>query len=197
MLRAHLTWGTLASGMLGAFMGSACALVLVFGTIEPGGVAIGSWRTNIHIGSSEASPWLRALIARRGLFALSRNEALYFTSTTDSEGQSLREGCEYQIDFSEPPAAWWWSLTLYAEDDFLAANGDDAASVSADGWSQDQTVFRAVVSDTPGKLPWLSSVNSGAFSLTLRLYRPDRQLVSDPGSATLPHIERGTCKASS
>lgn len=178
-------------------MGGVCALVLVFGTIEPGGVAIGSWRTNIHIGSNEASPWLRALIARRGLFALSRHEAMYFTSTTDSEGQPLREGCQYRVDFSEPPAAWWWSLTLYAEDDFLAANGDDAASVSADDWSQAQPIFRAVISDSPGELPWLSNVNSGAFSLTLRFYRPGSELISDPGGAALPDIQRLTCRSTS
>lgn len=38
----------------------------------------GAWRTNLAIGSSQAGMYIRALVARTGLFALNKSETIYF-----------------------------------------------------------------------------------------------------------------------
>jgi hypothetical protein len=48
---------------------------------SPGGkydVTNGLWRTNLALGSSQAGLYVRALVARTGLFALNRSETIYF-----------------------------------------------------------------------------------------------------------------------
>jgi hypothetical protein len=38
----------------------------------------GAWRTNLAIGSAQAGMYIRALVARTGLFALNKSETIYF-----------------------------------------------------------------------------------------------------------------------
>jgi hypothetical protein len=45
-------------------------------------VTNGAWRTNLAIGSSQAGMYIRALVARTGLFALNKSETIYFVSDT-------------------------------------------------------------------------------------------------------------------
>ena len=39
----------------------------------------GAWRTNLAIGSSQAGMYMRALVARTGLFALNKSETIYWS----------------------------------------------------------------------------------------------------------------------
>ena len=189
-------WGRyLFSGVLGLIAGGAGAVGLVFGPIEMGGLSAGPWRTNTMIGNPDAGPVVRAAVARRGLLALNRSETVYFNAGVDSEGRPLSEDCAYRVTFHEEPAARWWSLTLYAEDDFLAVNGREAHSINAEhaaGAAEDpMSVIVSARSDWPSW--WISAENAGAFDLTLRLYHPDPAIIEDPARAGLPEIERIGC----
>lgn len=176
--------------------GSALALLLVFGPLEIGGARAGPWRTNLLIGAPDAGPMLRAVIARRGLLALNRSETIYFNATTDDQGAALREDCTYRVSFDAQPDARWWSLTLYAEDDYLAVNGDQAASVTAGqagpGIAEPMTVLIAATRPDSAA-NWLSSRNGGDFALTMRLYQPADAISEAPTLAALPAIERLSC----
>ncbi len=176
--------------------GSALALLLVFGPLEIGGAQAGPWRTNLLIGAPDASPVLRAVIARRGLLALSRSETVYFNATTDDAGRRLREDCSYRVSLERRPDTRWWSLTLYAADDYLAVNGDQAASITAEqaapGAGDAMTIM--IAATRPDSAPhWISSRNGGQFALTLRLYQPADAIREDPTLAALPVIERLSC----
>jgi hypothetical protein len=176
--------------------GSLLAGFLVFGPLDIGGLRDGPWRTNLLIGDSEASPMSRAIIARRGLLAMNRSEAVYFNATSDDSGQRLDEDCAYRVTFVQEPDSRWWSLTLYAGDDYLAVNGDDAASVTADqaAASAENPMAVLVSASRPdGQSHWLSSRNAGDFALTLRLYQPAPAISDDPALAELPSIERLSC----
>lgn len=184
------------TALAGLVIGALLALFLVFGPAEFGGIKVGPWRTNIHIGSPDAPDIVRSIIARRGLLAMSREETVYFSADFDSEGRALDETCDYHVVFTTQPDARWWSLTLYAEDDFLPVNGLEAHSVSAQDAGEQQN-FTVTVSREPTEGFWVSPENGGAFNLTLRLYSPSESIVADPGVAVLPAVERLTCGGAS
>lgn len=153
----------------------------------------GAWSHSRAAGAEAAGMYTRAIIAREGLLALSAREALYFTLTEDENGRPLEESCIYEIAGRELDARWW-SITLYADDDFLARNGDHAHSVDAsrihvggDG------IWRVRISAVKGDaLQWLSSREARrGFSLTLRVYNPDHDF--SPSAETLPALTTISC----
>ncbi len=157
---------------------------------------IDGWELSALAGSKLADPYTRAAVSRVGLLALTRQETLYFNRFSDDEGRPLQEGCDYRLDGQDLPARWW-SVTLYAEDNYLAVNGDKAASFDATrqrasgqgGWS----VF---VGDKPKSgAPWISNRGGGKFSLTLRLYNPAAAAASSPATLALPHLVRLGCRS--
>ena len=180
----------------GLMAGVLAALALAFGPAEIGGMRIGPWTGNRLIGSMDAGPVLRAIIARRGLLALRQSETMYFSADHDDEGRPLSEDCTYLVRLDAEPQARWWSLTLYAEDEYLAVNGQAAHSVAYDPepapqrTHMDVQVSRAA---PDSETPWISTVNSGAFNLTLRLYHPHDDVLDDPARANLPSIRRLEC----
>ena len=184
------------TALAGLVIGACLAVFLVFGPAEFGGIKVGPWRTNVHIGSPDAPDIVRSIIARRGLLAMSREETVYFSADTDSDGRALDETCDYRVVFTTQPDARWWSLTLYAEDDFLPVNGLEAHSVSAQDAGEQQS-FAVTVSRQQADGFWVSPENGGAFNLTLRLYNPSEAIVADPGVAVLPAVERLACGGAS
>jgi hypothetical protein len=158
------------------------------------GVDAGGWQGNPLVGSRAADPWTRAAIARQGLLALAKTETIYFSRAADEAGRPLSAACIYEMA-GAPPAAGWWSVTLYAEDHYLAGNSDDAHSIDAtralptrDGG------FRTRIAPTRADAAnWISSRNAGAFTLTARLYNPDPAIAADFSKVRLPQVRRLSC----
>ena len=59
--------------------------------MEFGGVNVNGWVSDFAVGSEQASPYVRARIARHGLLALAQSEAVYFVRSFDDDGQALIE----------------------------------------------------------------------------------------------------------
>jgi hypothetical protein len=158
-----------------------------------GNVDVGGWRSDFAIGSRAADPYVRARVARHGLLALAKSEAVYFTRATDDDGAPLREDCTYRLSGGAMPAGWW-SVTLYDARSMLPANTDGALSLDAS--RAGKAAWEAIIaSERPdGSGHWISSRKAGIFDLTLRLYLPEAALLADP-NATLqaPRIERVSC----
>ena len=189
--------------VLGLLVGVGSALWM--GGLLPGSPRVGNaievngWVSDWSIGSENASPYIRARVARNGLMGLRKEEAVYFMKTTDDEGQRLREGCIYRVSGGEFPAEWW-SVTLYDSDNRLPMNEDGKLSFDR---TQASNVFGGDVAwlfDVrtqavgDGTLPWVSSRNAGQFDLTLRLYRPNAALLEDPRGALIPPtVQRLSC----
>lgn len=192
VLGASTRWG--APALLGIALGAASAWWITgergVGEI-PGHTG---WRGDPTIGAIAAGPYARARIARIGLLALNRNEAMYYIADSDASGLPLRASCTYAVDGAAMPARWW-SLTLYAQDRFLARNNDRAHAVGAanlvvarDGaWS----IRVAPGRDDAGN--WLSTRAAGDFTLGLRLYRPDQAIVDGRSIPDLPTVRRIAC----
>lgn len=154
------------------------------------------WVTDPEIGSDEAGLMLRARIARRGLFALNRSEAIYYTRAVDDMGRPFDEKCSYRIDGGALPAKWW-SITIYASDNFLARNGSDAHSINATspqlaGRGRQWSARLSEAKPGPDQA-WLSTKEAGAFDLTLRLYEPDAQTLNSTARIDFPSVKRLSC----
>jgi len=148
------------------------------------------WRDSI--GSYGTNYPIRAGVAMVGLGALQPSEAVYPTTFTDSNGSFLDGQYRYRIHMpSPPPNHAFWSLTLYDIDGFLVENplkrysiGDrDQLQYNPDG-SLDIVIQQQPPDNNSNWLP----APTGAFSLTLRIYRPDSEFLS--GAWEVPGVER-------
>ncbi|MEM8615555.1 MAG: DUF1214 domain-containing protein [Pseudomonadota bacterium] len=201
-MKSALIW--ILAGCVGVILGGISAL-WVTGML-PSGPRLGAtidvegWVSDWSIGSEAANPYVRARIARHGLLALRKEEAVYFTTARDDEGEPLREACVYRVEGSAFPAQWW-SITLYDGDSRLPMNTDgklsfDLTQANAVFGSDTAWLFdvraEAVGDET---MPWVSSRNAGQFDLMLRLYRPSADLLADPEAVlTPPRVTRLTCE---
>ena len=185
--------------MLGALLGVGTALAaagMVGQGISLGGrVDARGWHSDWTIGSASANPWTRARVARHGLLALNKDEAVYFTKALDDAGDKLTDNCTYKVSGGAMPAQWW-SITLYNASSYLPDNSDNALSfdLTDAAGAGDAGAWSFTVSPNQAEGGWVSSNNAGHFDLTLRLYKPEADLLADP-EATLvpPGIEKLSC----
>jgi hypothetical protein len=191
MVRRILAWA--AALLIGLAIGAASAwAALEFGR-SSFAERYGGWTHSRAAGSEAAGPYTRAIIAREGLLALSAREALYFTMSADENGRPLDEGCIYELT-SPPLATRWWSVTLYAADNFLAQNTDHAPSVDASRTLTDAGGgWRARISPVRGQAAnWISSRSARrGFTLTLRAYNPRDDF--RPSAEALPILATISC----
>ena len=157
-------------------------------------INVNEWTSDSSIGAVSADAYTRARVARHGLLALAKEEAIYFTRNTDDAGNPLLETCTYEIS-GEPQDAFWWSITLYDATSRLPMNDDDALSIDATTIGNVPN-WTAIISPTrPDTAHWLSSREAGQFDLTLRLYRPAQDVIDAPELAlAAPAIRKIRCE---
>jgi hypothetical protein len=84
-----------------ALLSLALGLGSAYYSIEHGFALVaphtGPWKTWINAGSLAADPYTRARIARIGDLPITSASGLTFVATTDSEGEELSSGCDYEI----------------------------------------------------------------------------------------------------
>jgi hypothetical protein len=187
----RLVWKIFAVLVVGTALGLLAVWLAVFrGSSEM--VSNGPWKADPTAGSAQSDAYRRALVAVHGLFALTRNEAAYYTAATDSDGQALDGGCRYEI-MGHALDARWWSITAYGADDYLIANPAHRYSVTGTTVTRDANGgFVMQVGGTAGGDSWIP-VGSGRFSLTLRLYNPGPAILFDPTHVVLPALKRASC----
>lgn len=152
------------------------------------------WYGSSVAGSVDADPWTRARIALSRLLALNKSQAIYFTRTTDDGGEPLREECSYRVNGGPLPGQWW-SVTVYAADNYLPLNDDDALSFDATEVSPDANgMWSAALSSVrPDGSPWASTRNAGNFDITLRIYQPSAQAQADFAKIAMPKVTKLNC----
>ena len=152
------------------------------GTIKNG------WQLSYDTGNYKTNYILRAAIAYRGLGANLIDDAFYASAATSSDGAKFSSTNKYVIHFDKdgiPPVNGFWSLSMYNEKILFADNpinryclgslSDPPLLKNPDG-SIDIYIQR----DSPdsAKMPnWLPAPASGGFSLTLRLYWPQKSVL--------------------
>ena len=179
---------------LGAGVGIGSALymtgVLGRGVSHGENVGIDGWHADWSLGSEAADPYVKAWVARFGLLALQKTEAVYFIKAQDNDGAPLQEACSYRVSGGVIPGEWW-SLTLYDETAYLPLNDDNRLSFVATDAADPSNWSFVIGSDGQADV---SSRNAGLFDLLLRIYRPDAALLEAPASSLAPPtIEKLTC----
>lgn len=159
-----------------------------------GGDNYNGWHGSSVTGSADAGPWLRSRVAISGLLALNKSQAIYFTRTTDDGGEPLREECSYRVNGGPLPGQWW-SVTVYAADNYLPLNDDDALSFDATEVSPGANGrWSAILSSVrPDGSPWASTRNAGSFDITLRIYQPSAQAQEDFATIAMPKVTKLNC----
>jgi hypothetical protein len=150
-----------------------------------------SWITVDGMGSKDADPVLKALVARIGIFANSKDRALYFNGYIGSPLRRLKGGRHYQIRGQKDIPAAWWSVTLYDQDFFLFDNAEHRYSFAGFNVKSDDSgnfVIDVAPQRPEGATNWLPSPSQGAITLALRIYEPSPALQEHLGSYPLPHL---------
>ncbi len=159
-----------------------------------GGQNYSGWYGSSVTGSADAGPWLRARVAVSGLLALNKSQAIYFSRKTDDSGEPLREECRYRVSGGTLPGQWW-SVTVYAADNFLPLNDDDALAFDATEVQPDpQGQWSAVLAASkPAEGAWASTRKAGNFDITLRIYQPSKAAQADFAAISMPKVTRLDC----
>lgn len=122
----------------------------------------------------------RAIVAQMGLGANLPEDAIYPLNLGDETGKPLDGVNTYTIHFDKatlPPAAAFWSITLYDNDGFQVANALNRFALSS--WmpfkyNSDGSLDLYFQNESPGanrESNWLPAPK-GAFNLCMRLYAP-------------------------
>ncbi|MBW1898277.1 MAG: DUF1214 domain-containing protein [Deltaproteobacteria bacterium] len=150
-----------------------------------------SWVTAKGIGSKDADPMLKAIVAVIGIFANAKEEAIYFQAYQGSPLSKMKGGHHYQIKGNVNIPGKWWSITLYNEDEFLFNNPDRRYSFTNFNLETDDsgnfTIDVAPVKPIDAE-NWLPSPSSENISLTFRIYEPEEQLYQNIVSFPLPSV---------
>jgi hypothetical protein len=143
------------------------------------------WSVDFSIGDYGSNYPLRDGVALTGLGANIPADAVYFGATTDITGANLSGLSSYVIHFAPgqtPPAHGFWSITVYDQQGRLVPNsinrgdvGSETGLVPNPDGSLD--IFLQETEPSTQLSNWLP-VPAGQFNLTLRLYWPDRTVLS-------------------
>jgi len=155
------------------------------------------WRYANTIGRYGTSYLERAAVARFGLGALPKEDAIYPSVANDAEGKALSGANRYTMHFAKdalPPVNAFWSLTMYNEDGYFVPNainrhaiGDrDALQFNEDG-SLDLYVQRERPAGARQAATWLPA-SEGSFNMVMRLYWPKPPALD--GTWTPPSLRR-------
>ena len=150
-----------------------------------------SWITVEGMGSKDADPLLKALVARRGIFANAKDKTVYFNGYIDSPIKRFKGGRHYQITGQTGIPAAWWSITLYDADFFLFDNADHRYSFTDFNVKADESghfVIDVAAERPQNATNWLPSPRAGSIALLLRVYEPTPTLYENLGSYPLPRI---------
>lgn len=190
MLGKGVTAGVIVAGLLaGAASGW---FTLQHGMVQ--GESYSGWNGSKVTGSVDADPWTRARVAVSGLLALNKSQAIYFSRNTDDSGSRLREDCRYRVSGGAMPARWW-SITVYAADNYLPINDDDALSFDqTEAQPQGKAEWSGILSSKlPQGEPWASTRNAGDYEITLRLYQPSAQAQANYAAIPMPKVTKLDC----
>lgn len=157
------------------------------------------WSYTLNTGSYGTDYLMRAFVTAIGLGANRPQDAIYPTSTVDTQGRKYNGSNKYIIRFPKghlPPVEGFWSLTMYDKECFFVNNPLNRYSISPRQNLQvdaDGSTVIYLQKDSPGKdkeLNWLPAP-PGDFILMLRLYWPNE---TDPslinGTWTIPAVQK-------
>lgn len=175
-------WAILAI-VTGSVLGLGMTVLSILSPPDFGVVRSGAWLARTRLGTNEADPYSRALLAMRGEIPLGSVEGLSLTATTDSLGHKLSGDCVYRIS-GHMPATNFWTLTVVQKG--ASSDGTMRTSLTSSGVQYAEKgglVVRLAADVQAGN--WLPLSRGSDVDIALRLYETQ-------ASTTLPVLERLT-----
>jgi hypothetical protein len=184
--------------IVGLLIGGGSAVYVLYNGQLLGSFEKDYWFGNDKAGSNAADPYTRGIVAAIGLLALNKSETIYFHRYKDERGGQLSENCIYELRGAALPARWW-SITVYADDNFLPVNQDRAFSADATQMVKgDDGAWAVRLAPERGEAKnWISTKAARKFSLALRMYNPDASARDDQASIPFPAIVTVSCAGGS
>ncbi len=174
------------------------AFAKIMGYFKNVGKPVNGWMFTTKAGIYGTDYLDRALVTAIGLGANRPQDAVYPTSTADSDGKPYDGANKYVMHFDKgqmPPVDGFWSLTMYDSDYFFVNNPLNRYTVSSRSkfkTNADGSVNVLIQHENPGaemEPNWLPAPK-GKFILMLRLYWPKEK---DPsiidGSWVIPPVK--------
>lgn len=181
--------------LLALGLGLGSTYLILNGDPPFGRLRIGPWTAWPALGSADADPYMRAILARRGAIPLAIGEGLGFTAVMDSEGRPLDSACTYRIG-SVAPAARLWTFSIYDQNGQLPKTELGRSSfTSAEILRDQQDHFTIALSRSLQDGNWLQLPGSGNFSVVLRLYDTPGAAGTGLNESVFPTIQRVECGA--
>jgi len=160
-----------------------------------GSLRVGPWKAWPALGSPNADPYMRALLAQRGDVPLALGEGLGFIAASDSEGRPLDAACTYRVG-SVVPTARLWTFSVYDQDGHLPKTDLGRSSfTSAEILRDAQDHFTIALSKSLQDGNWLQLPGSGKFTIVLRLYDTPGAAGTGLSESAFPSIQRVGCGA--
>ncbi len=150
-----------------------------------------------HMGVYGTNYEHRAFIAFIGLGANLPEDAVYPTTSLDSDGNPIEGQNKYILHFTKeeiPPVNAFWSLTAYNSKDFLVANPINRFAIGDRDdlkFNKDGSLDIYIQNSDPGgdkTSNWLPSTQEGPMTLTLRLYWPKESVLD--GTWVVPGVKK-------
>jgi hypothetical protein len=160
-----------------------------------GEIKSGPWVTSLERGAADQNFIRRAIMAKIGIGNLTKDEYIFWSAFTDSNGVRLHSKNDYLVRFEKPIPVekyGFWSLTVYNKENFLAKNpigryalGEkDRLPVAADG-----SLTILISSRQPADMSnWLPAPENDYFSLIIRGFMLKSDMLDDPAKVVLPRI---------
>jgi hypothetical protein len=176
-------------------LGLGSAYWAVSGDYPFGRLRAGAWQAAPRVGSREADPYARAVLARNAEIPLAIGEGVTLTATEDDAGRPLDAGCAYRVGRVAPQARYW-TLTVYdAEGRPISSELQRSGFTSAEVLRDREGGFSVVISREPMPGNWLRTPEAGRLGLALRLYdTPVATGSATLDTRTLPGVERLECR---
>ena len=175
----------LAGVIVGVVLAFSTAIVLIAAQVNAMQTTVNGWSNTMTCGKASNGVMVRAACAQAFFAVNLPEEAVYWTSTEDGNGQTLTGRRDYILHFPPgglPPNQGFWSLTMTIAPGYLVANpsnrysvGDRSGLVANSDGSIDVYIQTAA---PPGhEANWLPAP-SGDFKLWFRVYEPGAAVLS-------------------
>jgi len=185
----------LYSLLLALGLGLGSTYLVLQGDPPFGSLRVGPWRSWPAMGSANADPYMRAILAQRSEIPLAIGEGLGFTAATDSEGRPLDSACTYRVG-SVVPNARLWTLSIYGPDGRPPRTELGRSSfTSAEVVRDEQDQFTITLSRILHDGNWLQLPAGGPFTIMLRLYDTPGATGTGLTESAFPVIQRVECGA--
>lgn len=150
------------------------------------------------IGDYKTDYLLRALVAYKGLGALTPEEATYISYAKDADNSLLDGKNAYVIHFDKgklPPSRAFWSLTMYDSDRYLADNPINRYAIGDRNplkFNADGSLDIYLQHSSPGvekENNWLPAP-ADSFNVILRIYVPEEAYLKDKNTWVTPTVKK-------